>query len=189
MAEPGGSQHVRDAGSMRALAHPTRLRLLGELRAEGPRSVGGLAGVVDEAPGSVSYHLGVLAEHGFVAEAPELARSRRERWYRATHERSRWDVLDVVDDPEARAALDVLRATVHRRYAQVLEDYLAREAHLPREWVAAAASGDELLHLRADQLAQLREDLHALASRYARLSDREDPDAEGVMFVYHAFRR
>ncbi len=189
MPEAAGERWVHDAGSMRALAHPTRLRLLGELRAEGPRTVGGLAGVVDEAPGSVSYHLGVLAEHGFVAEAPELARSRRERWYRATHERSRWDVTSAADDPEARVVLEVLRATVHRRYAEVLEDYLVREASLPREWVAAATSGDELLHLRADQLAELREDLHALARKYAALSDRGDPASETAIFIYHAFRR
>ena len=63
---------------MRALAHPTRLRLLGELRVRGPQTVGMLSDIVDDAVGSVSYHVSKLAEHGFVVEAPELARNRRE---------------------------------------------------------------------------------------------------------------
>lgn len=64
------TRHLTDPRAMRALAHPTRLRLLGELRVRGPRTVGMLSDAIDEAVGSVSYHLGKLAEHGFVEEAP-----------------------------------------------------------------------------------------------------------------------
>lgn len=181
--------HVRDAGAMRALAHPTRSRLLGELRAEGPRSVGGLSRVVDEAPGSVSYHLGVLAEHGFVEEAPELAPNRRERWFRASHDYTRFEPADVVGDSEATAALSVLRSTIAHRYAEAFDDYLAREARLPQEWVAAATGGDELLHLNLEQMVQLREELLAFARRWAGASDRDAPGAQGVSLVYWSFRR
>ncbi|MET0726304.1 MAG: helix-turn-helix domain-containing protein, partial [Leifsonia sp.] len=45
---------VSDPRSMRALAHPLRLKLLGILRTDGPRSVGQLADLVDQAPGTVS---------------------------------------------------------------------------------------------------------------------------------------
>ena len=189
MATEGRQVHVRDAGAMRALAHPTRTRLLGELRAEGPRSVGGLSRVVDEAPGSVSYHLGVLAEHGFVEEAPELAPNRRERWYRARHDYTRLEPDDVAGDSEATAALNVLRTTIARRYAEAFEDYLAREARLPREWVAAATGGDEILHLTVEQMVQLGEELHAFATRWAAISDKAAPGAEGVSLVYQSFRR
>lgn len=181
--------HVRDAGAMRALAHPTRSRLLGELRADGPRSVGGLSGVVDEAPGSVSYHLGVLAEHGFVEEAPELAPNRRERWFRASHDYTRLEPADVRDDSEATAALRVLRSTISRRYAEAFDDYLAREPGLPQEWVDAATGGDELLHLTVEQMAQLREELHSFAQRWAAHSNRDAPGAEGVQLFYRSFRR
>lgn len=189
MASPDRHVHVRDAGGMRALSHPTRLRLLGELRADGPRSVGGLSRVVDEAPGSVSYHLAVLAEHDFVEEAPELAPNRRERWYRARHDYTRLEPADVRDDSEATAALRELRTTIADRYAEAFNDYLAREVQLPQEWVDAATGGDELLHLTVEQMTELREELHALARRWAIVSDRGAPGAEGVHLFYRSFRR
>ncbi|MFD6666158.1 helix-turn-helix domain-containing protein, partial [Micromonospora chalcea] len=80
MTDGTGNRRVSDPRAMRALAHPTRLRLLGELRLRGPQTVGMLSERTGEAVGSVSYHVGKLAEHGFVTEAPDLARDRRERW-------------------------------------------------------------------------------------------------------------
>ncbi|MFD6716591.1 helix-turn-helix domain-containing protein, partial [Micromonospora chalcea] len=81
MTDGTGNRRVSDPRAMRALAHPTRLRLLGELRLRGPQTVGMLSERTGEAVGSVSYHVGKLAEHGFVTEAPDLARDRRERWW------------------------------------------------------------------------------------------------------------
>jgi hypothetical protein len=67
---------------MRALVQPFRVRMLGELRVSGPTQVGRLAELLDEAPGSISYHDGVLARAGFVVEAPEQTCDARERWWR-----------------------------------------------------------------------------------------------------------
>ena len=69
---------------MRALAHPLRLRILGLLRVEGPKSVGMLVEATGAASGSVSYHLATLAKHGFVVPPPELERDGRERWWRSS---------------------------------------------------------------------------------------------------------
>lgn len=180
---------LTDPRAMRALAHPLRLRLLGELRMRGPQSVGMLSTIVDEAPASVSYHMGTLASHGFVEPAPEHARDRRERWWRAAHDITSWEPLDALDDPERRAASDVLRRAILRRYLDSLEGYLATEPTLPREWVAGTASSDELLHLTADELVELRADLEQLASRWRARSDATRPDARHVSLIYHAFRR
>jgi DNA-binding transcriptional ArsR family regulator len=184
-----GDLHLTDPRAMRALAHPTRLRLLAELRVRGPLTVGMLGEAVDEAPGSVSYHVGLLARHGFVEPAPERARDRRERWWRAAHRRTHWEPLDALGDPERRAASGVLRRAVFRRYLAVLEDYLESEPALPAEWVAAMASSDSVLHLTSGQLAQLRGDLEALSARWQARSDPDRPGAEAVTLVYQAFRR
>ena len=40
MTDGTGNRRVSDPRAMRALAHPTRLRLLGELRLRGPQTVG-----------------------------------------------------------------------------------------------------------------------------------------------------
>lgn len=181
--------HLTDPRAMRALAHPTRLRLLAELRMRGPQSVGVLSAVVGEAVGSVSYHLSKLAEHGFVQEAPECARSRRERWWRAAHARTTWEPLEVLDDPERRAASDLLRRAVLQRYVERVQAYLDAEATFEPQWVQGTASSDTMMHLTSDELVELRADLEALAARWEARSDPERADTRPVTLLYHAFRR
>lgn len=148
-----------------------------------------LCDIVDEPAGSVSYHIGKLASFGFVEEAPELARDRRERWWRAAHARTAWEPLEVLDDPERRAASDVLRRAVLQRYLEGLEGYLQAEASMEREWVRGTASSDTFLHLSSDELVELRAELEALAARWEARSDPDRADAAGVTLIYHAFRR
>ena len=187
--KPRRDLHLTDPRAMRALAHPLRLRLLGELRARGPQSVGMLSQIVDEAPGSVSYHLGTLAAYGFVEEAPEHARDRRERWWRAAHARTVWEPLEALDDPERRAASDALRRAILQRYLEGLEAYLEAEPTLEREWVRGTASSDALLRLSPDELAELKGELEQLAERWAQRSRDAGADARPVTLIYHAFRR
>jgi DNA-binding transcriptional ArsR family regulator len=183
------SIHLTDPRAMRALAHPTRLRLLAELRVRGPQTVGQLSDIVDEAPGSVSFHLSKLATHGFIEQAPELAKNRRERVWRAAHERTHWEPLEVLEDPERRAASHLLRRAVLRRYLDTIEAYLDAESSLRPEWVRAAASSDSLLHLTSDELAQLRSELEDLAARWHSRSDPEREGSRAVTLIYHAFLR
>lgn len=180
---------LTDPRAMRALAHPLRLRLLGELRMRGPQSVGMLSQVVDEAPASVSYHLGTLSSYGFVEEAPDLARDRRERWWKAAHAVTSWEPIDALDDPEKRAASDVLRRAILHRYLDSLERYLESEATLDRTWVKGTSSSDSHYYLTAAELLELRADLEQLTERWAERSDADRPDAKPVSLIYHAFRR
>ncbi len=189
MADEQQTVRLTDPRAMRALAHPLRLRLLGELRLRGPQNVGMLSQVVDEAPASVSYHLSTLASYGFVLEAPELARDRRERWWRAAHATTSWEPLDVLDDPEKRAASDVLRRAILRRYLDALERYLDSESQLDREWLKGTSSSDSHFHLTAAELVDLRRELEELARKWADRSDGDRPDARPVTLIYHAFRR
>jgi DNA-binding transcriptional ArsR family regulator len=180
---------LTDPRAMRALAHPLRLRLLGELRVRGPQSVGMLCDLLDEAPGSISYHVGKLAEFGFVEEAPELARDRRERWWRSAHKITSWEPLENLQNPEQRAALGALRRAVLQRYVEGLEEYLEAEPSLPAEWVGAAVSSDVFLHLTSDELVELRSELEALAGRWQQRSNPDRDGARPVTVIYHAFPR
>jgi DNA-binding transcriptional ArsR family regulator len=180
---------LKDAREMRALAHPLRLRLLGELRLRGPQSVGMLCDLLDEAPGSISYHVGKLAEFGFVEPAPELARDRRERWWRAAQDQTSWDPVEALDDPERRSASDSLRRAVLRGNVASLERYLEAEPTMEREWVRGTTIGDTFLHLTSDELLELGGDLEALVARWQARSDPERAQAGPVTFAYQAFRR
>ena len=55
---------VTDVRALRALAHPLRSRLLGQLRLNGPATASRLGRVVGESSGSTSYHLRQLAAYG-----------------------------------------------------------------------------------------------------------------------------
>ncbi|WP_337061562.1 winged helix-turn-helix domain-containing protein [Kineococcus sp. G2] len=170
MAPPRTVQ-LTDPAAMRVLAHPTRLRLLSELRTSGPASVGALARAVDEAPGSVSYHLGRLAEVGFVEEAAEHARDRRERWWRATAELTHLDPAADRADPERDAASTALRRQIVRHLAREVESHLEAEHALPAEWVAAGTQGDWVWHLTAAELAEFTAQLEALCAAWQERSD------------------
>src|SRR5690606_14689551 len=70
---------VSDPAALKALAHPLRVRLLATLRETGPATATELAARLETDSGSTSYHLRVLAEHGFVEDAPGDRRHPRER--------------------------------------------------------------------------------------------------------------
>lgn len=59
------------AATLRALADPTRIRLIAELDAEGPESVGGLAARLPITRQAVSRQLGVLHGAGIVRRRRE----------------------------------------------------------------------------------------------------------------------
>ena len=174
---------------MRALAHPARPPLLAELRRRGPQSVGMLSEILDEAVGSVSYHLGTLAKHGFVVPAPECARSRRERWWRAAHERTSYNPLEAQGDPERKAASDAFRRAALGHYSALLEAYLEAEPTFAPEWVRGTGSSDAGLRLTSAELFEMRGELEALTARWQARSDADRAGAEEVVLIYHAFRR
>jgi DNA-binding transcriptional ArsR family regulator len=186
--EPERHIKLDDPRAMRALAHPTRLRILGELRARGPQNVGMLSEVIDEAPGSISYHLSTLAKYGLVLEAPEKAASARERWWKAAHQRTVWDPVALAKDPDLRVAGEMLERTILRRWFDKLERYVEAEPTLEPGWIEAAVSSDTIVHLTSGELAELRDELKDLALRWEARSDRDRDGAAQVTLLYHAFR-
>src|SRR5262245_48344790 len=73
-----------DARSLRAIAHPLRVRIMELLWLDGPATATGLGGRLAESSGTVSWHLRNLAEHGFIEEDTERG-TKRERWWRLKH--------------------------------------------------------------------------------------------------------
>jgi len=181
--------HVSDPSALRALAHPLRLRIIGSLRTDGPQSVGALCDRLDAAPGSISYHLSTLERHGFVEQAPDLARDARERWWRASAEVTTFEPSDLQRDPDQRVAARAMRQAIVQQHAADELAYLETEETLDAPWVAAATLGDDYAWLTHDQLRELKDELEALAARWNERSDRDHPDARLVKIIYAAFRR
>ena len=165
MSTPRDSQIHLDARSLRGLAHPVRLRLLGLLREGGPSTATALAAEIGESSGVTSYHLRQLAAYGFVVEDETPRASRRERWWRAAH---RTTVLEHTssDDIETTMLVDeylrsVAGANADRllRYADGLAGI---RAALGPEFADAADLSDWSIVVTPEQALALDRSIHAL---------------------------
>jgi DNA-binding transcriptional ArsR family regulator len=168
MAERG-IREIKDSKVLAAMSHPLRRRLLDVLKVHGPSTVSLLAERTGQAVGNVSHHLRVLAESELVEEAPELARDRREHWWRRVSAGASWSALEFRDDPVAEAAesLDIDHA------AGMARAWLASRGSYGDEWFDSAYAVGNWAHLSADELAELARELIAL---YARFADRDSVD-------------
>ena len=75
-------------------------------------------------------------------------------------------------------------------YVERLQRWFARRATASPEWQEAAAYGDSLLYLTADELAELRDALMGLAERYLERTARPElrpPGARAVALLQIAF--
>lgn len=170
---------LTDSGALRALAHPVRIRLLGLLRREGPLTASEAGRRVGESSGSTSYHLRQLARFGLVEEAG--GGRGRERPWRATSLYTSWP--NVAATPELAEASRVLERFVLERYVERLQRWFARRATESSKWQEAAAYGDSLLYLTADELAELRDSLMQLGERYLERTARPELRPSGARAV------
>jgi DNA-binding transcriptional ArsR family regulator len=178
---------VTDAKVIAAITHPVRRRLLSALRLDGPSTVGVLAQLTGQAPGNISHHLKALAAAGLVEEVPELARDRREHWWRRSTPNIRWTTEDFKGDEEAEA---IVRAAISLNLdyqLNQLRQWEARPDEEKAEWSKGPFSTDTWLRATDDELHQMRDELLAVLDRWV---DRELPDdglaRPPVFFFAHA---
>lgn len=151
-----------DATSLRGIAHPLRVRILGMLREYGPSTATRLAERLGQSTGATSYHLRQLAQYGFVIE--EAGRGAgRERWWRAAHHRTVFDTQSVAG--EADAETDVYLRSVASVYAERVDRWLSERPSLPAEWSGASTLSDWSLRLTPAEAKQLLDQLGALVAR------------------------
>jgi len=172
---------VTDVRALRALAHPLRNRLLGQLRLNGPATASRLGRVVGESSGATSYHLRQLAAYGFVEEV-EGQGSARERWWRARHRMTSWQAADLIAQEggsEVQAEMTRLQIDQH---ARVLDAWHTQKEALGPEWAAAASLNDHGMRLRPDQARELADELNAVLARWTGEHPSDVP-AEGTELV------
>lgn len=189
------TRRLTDPETLKALAHPLRRQLYRLLSELGPATATHLIERVDAEPGQVSYHLRELAKRGFVEEAPELVRDRRERWWRALPGSIAWSTTDFADPAGPAVAQTAQQLLVEEQFER-LRAYQAVAETWSREWRDAATVTNTPLRLTVEEMRALCAELNEVLARWAevgRLDPKLRPDertADGrdhVLVFYHAF--
>jgi DNA-binding transcriptional ArsR family regulator len=175
------TREVRAIDELRTLAHPMRQRILDHLRHAGPGTSTTLARELAENSGIMSYHLRLLAEHGFVTELTDRGHG-RERWWEASPEPV-WIPREELD-VEARAEVSGLRMPHVAADLKAFSRFRATRADIGEWGRGTWVSGRRKLMLTREQDARLIADLQALADRYQREAADATADTRQVVFRF-----
>lgn len=168
---------ISDPASLKALAHPLRLKLLRELGVSGPATSTTLAAALGENTGTLSYHLRQLEHAGFIEDDPERGRTGgRERWWRKVAG------LDIRRPPQEelteveRAVLGELDRTRMAEDWELARRYVLEE-HGSEGWMRGSRG---LSHLTKEELSDFHDAYLELLRRYARGPEDAPPGARPV---------
>lgn len=189
----GSESVVPTPEQLRGISHPVRTQLLGLLRFDGPQTSTDLARRTGLNTGATSYHLRMLAQHGFIEDAPELGRG-RERYWRARH---RFTQVDEGSSDVPTDDLAAYRQVILTRYAELLQAGVAEWSELPQRWRATTTLSDYPLRVTPAQarevLDRIDEVLTDAMARYpldaggdSRDADCADAEDAQVYSVYIA---
>lgn len=174
---------ITDAKALAAMANPVRARILDALAVDGPSTASGLAERTGQAIGSASHHLKVLAAADLVVEAPELARDRRERWWRLAAPGTRWSRAEFASDAGAVTAALAAESLELQRQFQRAQEWLAN-SETPGPWDDAAFANQVWLRLSPDELQQFCDELVALTQRWRHREIPDDDVERESIFVF-----
>ncbi|TXS29267.1 ArsR family transcriptional regulator [Streptomyces sp. ms191] len=160
------NRRISDLGTLKAIAHPLRMRLYRALFVARTATASQLADQVDEAVSLVSYHLRKLADHGLIEEAETRSADGRERWWQPSSYGFSIHDEDLRDAPELAAASAAFGRTVHEQRALMHHRFLDERHTWPEEWRSASVSSEWLPRLTAAELAALGEELDAVVQKY-----------------------
>ncbi len=180
---PGGARDAaRRATALRALAHPLRWQLIDLLGREQAATATRCAQVTGDSVASCSYHLGILAKYGYVAQAPG-GRGREKPWQLTSFEQNLSG--EGLGTEGARASGAATEAFLDHELAR-MKSWLRRYPQEPEEWRRATTLTGVSTALTLDELRELSAELRALAARYAdRARDRASvPDGAREVRVF-----
>ena len=178
MVEP---QPLSDPRVLRAIAHPVRTRILEELSASGPIRAADVARELGIPANQASFHLRQLAKYGLVEEAPEEARDKRDRVWKATAGAGlSIDVTALEKEPGGKAAATVfLRSAAG--YAHQLVEVAYGQERAPE---THRSTLDTAVRLTKDEASQLSAEVSELVQRWTERNRGRGHDR--TTYAFHA---
>jgi DNA-binding transcriptional ArsR family regulator len=174
---------VIDSRVLAAMSHPLRRRLLDVLKVHGPATASALGGRTGQAVANISHHVKVLSAAGLIAEAPELAKDRRERWWRLAAPARAWAIGDFDADPAGQAVASAAASLSLDRQVSLVRAWSAVREERPA-WNRAAFSADTWLHLSPAELTQLEQEILAVLGRWEQRDVPDDGQAREPVFLF-----
>ena len=172
---------VSDPRVLRAIAHPVRTRVLGEVYAAGHLRAADVAERLGIPANQASFHLRQLAKYGLVEPAPDLARDGRDRvWKPAREGVLSFDAEDVEKGPGGKAAVTVWRRQAVASAKEAVER--AYSSHKQRN--VQVMISDDWIRLTKHEAREFSEELMALQERWTQRT-RQTPPRKGVRRTYH----
>jgi DNA-binding transcriptional ArsR family regulator len=164
---------ITDVATMRVFTHPLRSRIIWALREKGPATATGLAQMLGQSSGLMSYHLRQLAQHELVVEDTERGRG-RERWWKlaAAH----FLFPEPADrTPEYDAELARVRDRILEVDAAAVADFVANESRYSREWQDASLFLTAVIQVTPEELTKLHADFGMVLEPWYRLDIADRP--------------
>jgi len=162
-----------DPRVLRAIAHPTRNRILSELSAAGSLRAADIARLLDVPANQASFHLRQLAKYGLVEEAPDEARDRRDRvWRLADADGISLRTGDMLAQPGGRAAYAVFQRSAvawgHHLVDRALEPEPEKKKH--------KSVSEYAVRLTPEESDDLMHELNAVIERWRTRTQGGDDD-------------
>jgi len=162
-----------DAGALKALAHPLRVRIFDILSQYGPQTASSLADQLGESSGATSYHLRALAKHDLIREVDGRGTA-RERWW----ERPKGSV--TISTPEAVR-------TSRQRHDQLMR-FLAQSWSSDDGLEEAAELSTANARLTREQFEDVRDRIAAIITEAVRTHrDQEGDDVRPYLIRLDMF--
>ncbi len=158
-----------DAATLKALAHPLRVQILGVLQLRDRASVTSLATELGETTGAISYHLRQLARHGLVEQASGADENTRQQWWQMAVDQIHMTGFDLLQNEDTREAAGFLLREYQASRSRRLANWFATATQWPQAWQRAGSDLDGQLDLNATQARALADELAAVVDRYRRL--------------------
>lgn len=162
-APHGGRQdRILDAGALRALAHPLRVKIYDMLSQYGPQTASSLAERLGESSGSTSYHLRALAKHDLIQEVADRG-SGRERWWERPVGGVSFANPEAIKTPSGRAATQLVMSEFLRQRQEQLLEFSERGLDAEEsEWQDGSMISTATARLTPEQSKELSRKIMAL---------------------------
>jgi hypothetical protein len=160
------NRRITDMGTLKALAHPLRMKLY--------------RGLIVARVATASQ-LAEQVEHGVIEEAPAQSADGRERWWQPASDGVSIHDEDFRGAPEKAAVYTAASRLFSEQRTDLYRRYLDERAHWTPEWNRAAESSESAMRLTAGELSELVADMQALLKAYTERgrAAEEAGDTEG----------